>query len=48
MHCVRACMFMSMLCFEHKNKHFTSRVRTFLASRDILAAPHNYKGLFEG
>lgn len=47
-HTVCACVFLYMLCIEYKNMHFTSRVRTFLASGDILSGPDNYKGLFEG
>lgn len=30
------------------NRHSTSKVRTFMGSKGILAGPHSLKGLFEG
>lgn len=33
---------------EYKNLHLSSKVRIFLGSVDVLAAPHNFEGLFEG
>lgn len=38
----RVCMCM------HVHTHFTSKVRTFIESKDILTGPDKFKGLFEG
>lgn len=33
---------------EYQNNYSTSKVGTLLGSEDILAEPHNFKGLLEG
>lgn len=33
---------------EYQNNYSTCKVGTFLGNKDILAEPHNFKGLLEG
>lgn len=41
--CVFACVFLNLQLSEYQNLHYTSKVRTFFASEEILAGPHNFK-----
>lgn len=43
--CVCVCVYMYLLHSEEQSKILTGRVR-FLQSEDVLADPHNFKGLF--
>lgn len=43
----RACVRVYLLHIEHQNPHCICKMRTFLASGDILAGLHNFKGVLK-
>lgn len=43
--CVCVYVLFALLHIEYQNLHFTIKVRTFLRREEILADPHNIKGL---
>lgn len=43
---VGVCVSLFVLYTQHQNMHSVSKVTTILGSEDILADPHNFKGVF--
>ena len=41
-------MFLYLLCTEHQNLSSSSKLRTFLGSKDFVASSNNLRSVFKG